>query len=88
MEFQVGNSNASVESGRVILYHLCSFVLAAELLQFVVNDALIKGHLKLPIAQPSSDFPIVQYADDTLLIMEANVNQLVHLKGLLDLFAL
>ena len=64
------------------------FVLAAELLQFVVNDALIMGHLKLPIAQPSSDFPIVQYADDTLLIMEADVNQLVHLKGLLDIFAL
>ena len=36
----------------------------------------------------SNDFPIVQYADDTLLIMEADVNQLVHLKGLLDLFAL
>jgi len=64
------------------------FVLAAELLQFVVNDALIKGHLKLPITQPSSDFPIVQYADDTLLIMEADVNQLVLLKGLLDIFAL
>ena len=64
------------------------FVLAAELPQFVVNDALHKGFLNLPTAQPTCDFPIVQYADDTILIMEADVNKLVHLKGILELFAL
>ena len=55
--------------------------MAAELLQYVVNDALHQGYLKLPLAQPKNDFSIVQYADDTILIMEADVNQLLHLKG-------
>ena len=63
------------------------FVLAAELLQYVVNDALHQGYLKLHLAQPTDDFPIVQYTDDTILIMEADVNQLIHLKGLLQSFA-
>jgi len=34
------------------------FVLAAELPQFVVNDAFHKGFLNLPIAQPTCDFPL------------------------------
>lgn len=33
-------------------------------------------------------FPIVQYADDTLLIMEGCSSQLLHLKTLLEYFAL
>ena len=53
----------------------------------MVNDALHQGYLKLPLAQPTYDFPIVQYTDDTILIMEADVNQLIHLKGLLQSFA-
>ena len=72
---------------KVIPFHLCFFVLAAELLQYVVNDALHQGSLRLPLAQPTNDFPIVQYADDTILIMEADVNQLIHLKGILQKFA-
>jgi retron-type reverse transcriptase len=48
------------------------FVLAADLLQSVINDAKNQGLLKLPIsASAGSDFPIVQYADDTLLVLEA-----------------
>jgi len=61
-------------------------VLAAELLQYVVNDALHQGHLRLPLDQPSADFPIIQYADDTILILEADINQITHLKGLLQKF--
>jgi len=45
------------------------FVLAAEILQYVINGLKDKEVLKLPIPQPSDDFPIIQYADDTLLIM-------------------
>ena len=52
-----------------------------------MNDALHQGYLKLPLAQPTNDFHIVQYADDTILIVEADVNQLIHLKGLLQSFA-
>ena len=64
------------------------FVLAAELLQFVINDALHQGLLSLPIPQPNNDFPIIQYADDTILVMEADINQLSHLKDILQKFAL
>ena len=63
------------------------FVLAAELLQHVVNDACIQGYLQIPITQPSNDFPIIQYADDTLMLMQADANQLAHLKVILDDFA-
>jgi hypothetical protein len=48
---------------------LILFVLAAEILQYVINGLKDKEVLKLPIPQPSDDFPIIQYADDTLLIM-------------------
>jgi len=64
------------------------FVLAAELLQYVVNDSLHRGFLNLPLPQPSGDFPIIQYTDDTILLMEADVNQILHLKDLLERFAL
>jgi len=45
------------------------FVLAAQLLQVLVNRAATMNLLKAPIPQPTDDFPIVQYADDMLLIM-------------------
>jgi hypothetical protein len=35
----------------------------------------------------TSDFPIIQYADDTLMIMEASSQQLFALKALLNTFA-
>lgn len=63
------------------------FVLAAELLQYVVNDACHNGLLQIPIPQPSSDFPIIEYADDTLLLMQADATQLTHLKNILKDFA-
>jgi hypothetical protein len=63
------------------------FVLAAELLQHIVNGLKNCGILNLPIPQPSNDFPIVQYADDTILILEADAKQLFCLKAILDTFA-
>jgi hypothetical protein len=62
-------------------------VLAAELLQILVNKATSLGLLKAPIPQPTEDFPIVQYADDTLMIMQADARQLFFLKSLLNSFA-
>lgn len=48
------------------------FVLAADLLQTIVNREKDLGNFNLPIPQRAgADFPIIQYADDTLLIMEA-----------------
>jgi len=49
------------------------FVLAADLLQSIVNKAVQLNLLKLPIPAPSQDFPIIQYADDTLIILEASI---------------
>lgn len=49
------------------------FVLAADLLQSIVNKAWQNGLLKHPISDSfHGDFPIVQYADDTLLILSTS----------------
>jgi hypothetical protein len=64
------------------------FVLVADLLQSIVNKAYQDGFFQLPI--PNRDienFPIIQYADDTLMIMQADTRQLLHLKALLHSFA-
>lgn len=63
-------------------------VLAAELLQCIVNKAYERGLLHLPI--PSRDgagFPIIQYAYDTILIMKASPRELWCLKGLIESFS-
>lgn len=63
------------------------FVLAADFVQVLVNRAKQMGLLHLPIPlQSSQDFPIIQYADDTLLIMEGDSRQLFFLKTLLQNF--
>ena len=48
------------------------FVLGAELLQFVINDLLHRGVIQLPINMPGAEFPVVQYADDTILVVQAD----------------
>jgi hypothetical protein len=53
----------------------------------MVNNALQQGFQRLPISQPSYDFPIIQYADDTILIMEADVSQLIYFEEILQQFA-
>jgi hypothetical protein len=63
------------------------FVLATELLHVLINKAADIDLLKKPIPQLSDDFPIVQYADDTLLLLQADARQLVFLKSLLHSFA-
>ena len=62
------------------------FVLAAELLQILINRAASLNMLKVPIPQPMTDFPIVQYADDTLLLLQADARQLFFLKAPLHSF--
>jgi hypothetical protein len=63
------------------------FVLAAELLQVLTNQAASLNLLKAPMPQPCEDYPIIQYADDTLLIMQADARKLFFLKSLLITFA-
>jgi hypothetical protein len=63
------------------------FVLGAELLQYVVNDLKSRGLINLPIPAGGSDFPMVQFADDTILVMEADPVQLDILKQALNDFS-
>jgi hypothetical protein len=64
------------------------FVLAVDLLQSIVNKASDCGILRLPLPNAcGTDFPIIQYADDTILIMEACPKQLFLLKAMLNSFA-
>lgn len=62
------------------------FVLAADLLQTIINRAFQLNVLGLPIPNGDAHFPIVQYADDTLIIMQASGLQLICLKALLQSF--
>jgi hypothetical protein len=64
------------------------FFLTADLLQCVINRAHQQCLLQLPI--PSRDavgFPIIEYADDTILVMMASQKELLCLKALLETFA-
>ena len=63
------------------------FVLGADLLQIIINKAASMGLLTASIPQPTEDYPIVQYADDTLLIMQADAKQLFFLKSVLNSLA-
>jgi len=64
------------------------FVLAADFLQSLVNKAKCMNLLKLPIPmQTNQDFPIIQYADDTLIIAEGDTRQLLILKSIINTFS-
>lgn len=52
------------------------FVIAAELLQVLINKVAGQGLLRAPIPHDDDEFPIIQYADDTLLLLQADANQL------------
>jgi hypothetical protein len=65
------------------------FVTATDLLQSVVSSAASEGLLLHPLGNNfGGDYPIVQYADDTLLIMPANECQLINLKNILGAFSI
>jgi hypothetical protein len=53
-----------------------------------VNEAMHRGILNLHLPERcGSEFPIVQYADDTLLVLQAYPRQLLALKALSNTFA-
>jgi hypothetical protein len=62
-------------------------VAGADLLQTMVNRLADVGILLPPLPIPGADFPIVQYADDTLIVLQASPLQLLALKDLLQVFA-
>lgn len=65
------------------------FVVAADLLQSIVNKAANDNVLAHPLGNSfGGDFPIIQYADDTLVILPAEEQQLINLKEIHDTFAI
>lgn len=65
------------------------FVLAADFLQSMINKARSMGLLNLSIPmEHNKDFPILQYANDTLIIAEGDARQLFFLKSLLNSFSM
>ena len=64
------------------------FVLAADLLQSMLNKAMQAEMIKTPINHNScKDFPVIQYDDDTILIIPTEERQILHIKNLLLHFA-
>ena len=64
------------------------FVIAADILQTMLNEAKRNDLITAPlIHQYSQDYPIIQYADDTILIANAEASQLHNIKNLLLHFA-
>jgi hypothetical protein len=60
------------------------FAITADLIQSVINHEYAQGTLIPPFPQnPSTPFPIVQYADDTIIGMKACEFQLLILKDIL-----
>jgi hypothetical protein len=65
------------------------FVLAADLLQAAINKAFRDGILQAPFSPDfGMDYPIVQYSDDTLIIMPACPLQVTAMKEILEKYAL
>lgn len=63
------------------------FVLVADLLRSAMNDLLTRGELSLPMPSNNLDFLVVQYADDTLMVLPAVDSQLTALKEMLVIFS-
>lgn len=54
----------------------------------MINAAWANGELTLPIDNDyGQQYPIIQYADNTILIMPADENQIMHLKTILLIFS-
>lgn len=61
------------------------FVLAADLLQAGINQAYRQGQIQLPFPRPNQDdYPVIQYADDTLILMLADPQQASNIKNILS----
>jgi hypothetical protein len=63
-----------VVSGKVTHCPLSCLFSQLNFLQILFNKVASINLLKAPIPQASNDFPVIQYTDDTLLIMQADAN--------------
>ena len=64
------------------------FVLAADLLQAAINDSYRRNDPKLPFNRPNkSNYPVIQYADDTIMLLPACADQATLVKQILTDYA-
>jgi hypothetical protein len=63
------------------------YLFGSDLLQSAVNDLVNQGRLHRPIETYDMDFPIIQYADDTLLILPAQLDEIEVVKDTLIKFS-
>jgi retron-type reverse transcriptase len=64
------------------------FVLAADCLQAILDKTMNSGVMTRPLPRNANpDFPVIQYADDTIIILKADAPQLICLKGLMHAFS-
>jgi len=64
------------------------FVLAADLLQSAINDAYRNGLIQLPFpSNGQMDYPIVQYANNTIFLMPSCPCQALIIKNILTNYA-
>ena len=62
------------------------FILVADVLQQLLTSATANGALEHPIT-PGAPCPVLQYTDDTLIILKADADQLLALKEMLQTFS-
>ena len=64
------------------------FVLAADLLQAAINDAFQRNLIRLPFHSTNQkEYPVIQYADDTILVIPACMQQAQVIKTILTDYA-
>jgi hypothetical protein len=77
--------------GRVIPFHHSFLSLRRTFINAlcIINKATNMGILSAPTKSTTpSDFPVIQYVDDTLIIMKASQRELFCLKGILHSFSI
>lgn len=61
--------------------------MAADLLQSTLNEALQNDLISNPLMHNNCpDFPIIQYADDTLLVLNESDGEIMHIVNILLYF--
>jgi len=64
------------------------FVIVADILQSTLNEEMHNSIISSPLRHTSSpDYPIIQYADDTIFLAQADIRQAQQIKHLLNYYA-
>jgi hypothetical protein len=64
------------------------YLFGSDLLQAAINQLANQGKISKPIETYDPNFPIIQHADDTLLIMPADRRHIIALREELHKFSM